>query len=298
MRMIRRIVFFAACSLLVLVKPAFGAEIEIIKDIPYLGEGRAEKMDAYLPKKDSKRPLPVVIWIHGGGWMTGSKSAARELNICRTLAENGYAAFSIDYKLGKQTEEKDGKEAVVTEVPWPQNIYDCKTAVRYVRKEAARFGIDPEKIAIAGGSAGAHLALVVGLTTDNAKLNAGGLYTDQSNAISCIMDFYGPTRIEGSRTKRFAGKTPEETAENAKLGSPVQQVRRDSPPVLVLHGTADKTTDIAFSRDLVTKMKEVGTIHEYLEVPEAGHSFHLQPKQMDLRPVVLAFLGKHLANKP
>lgn len=296
--MIRRLVVSAACGLLMFLKSATAAEIEIIKDIPFLGQDREEKMDAYLPKEKGGRPLPVVIWIHGGGWMTGSKSAARELNICRTLAENGYAAFSIDYKLGKQTEEKDGKEAVVTEVPWPQNIYDCKTAVRYVRKEAKRFGIDPEKIAISGGSAGAHLALVVGLTADHAKLNAGGLYTDQSNAISCIMDFYGPTVIEGSRTQRFAGKTPEETAENAKLASPILQVKKDSPPVLVLHGTADKTTDIGFSRYLVAKMKEVGAVHEYLEVPEAGHSFHLQPKQMDLRPVVLAFLAKHLASKP
>ena len=293
--MIRRIVFSAACCLLTLVKPVDAGEVEVIKDIPYLGADRAEKMDAYLPKEKGEHPRPVVIWIHGGGWMTGSKSAGREQNICQTLAENGYAAFSIDYKLGKQAEEKDGKEVEMTEVPWPQNIYDCKTAVRYVRKEAARFGIDPSRIAISGGSAGAHLALVAGLSANDAKLNEGGLYTDQSNAISCIIDFYGPTLIEGeARTSKFTGKTPEETAANAKLASPVLQVKKDSPPVLVAHGTADKTTDITFSTNLVAKMEEVGTVHEYIEVPGAGHSFHLQPKQMDLRPAVLAFLAKHL----
>lgn len=292
--MIRRIVFSAACCLMMFVKPAVAAEIEVIRDIPYLGEGRAEKMDAYLPKQEFKRPLSVVIWIHGGGWIGGSKSAARELNICQTLAENGYAAFSIDYKLGQKTEAKDGKDAEVTEVPWPQNIYDCKTAIRYIRKEAARFGIDPSRIAVSGGSAGAHLALVTGLTVNDAKLNEGDLYTDQSNAISCIIDFYGPTVVEGSRVDYFTGKTSAETTANARIASPVHQVKKDSPPVLVAHGTADKTTDIGFSQALVAKMKEVGTVHEYIEVPEAGHSFHLQPKQMDLRPVVLAFLAKHL----
>lgn len=292
--MIRRIAFSAACCLLTFVEPVVAGEVEVIKDIPYLGAGRSEKMDAYLPREKGESSKPVVIWIHGGGWTGGRKSAARELNICRTLAEKGYAAFSIDYKLGEKVEDKDGKEAVVTDVPWPQNIYDCKTAVRYIRKEAARFGIDPSRVAITGGSAGAHLALVVGLSADDAQLNEGGLYTDQSNAISCIIDFYGPTVIEGSRVDFFAGKTPEETAANAKIASPVDQVKKDSPPVLVAHGTADQLTDIAFSRNLVAKMKEVGTVHEYIEVPEAGHSFHLQPKQMDLRPVVLAFLAKHL----
>mgnify|MGYP003575600593 CR=1 FL=1 len=289
--MIRSILVSAAICLSGWVSTAVAGEVDVIKHIPYLGADRSEKMDAYLPKEKGERPRPVVIWIHGGGWVGGSKSAARELNICQTLAENGYAAFSIDYKLGQKSE---GKEAKVTEVPWPQNIHDCKSAVRFVRKESARFGIDPSRIAISGGSAGAHLALVVGLTAEDAKLNEGGLYTDQSNAISCIIDFYGPTVIEGSRVGFFTGKTGEETAANAKIASPVHQVKKDSPPVLVAHGTADKTTDIAFSRDLVAKMKEVGTVHEYIEVPEAGHSFHFQPKQMDLRPVVLAFLGKYL----
>ena len=292
--MIRCILVSAACCLSGWVSTAVAGEVEVIKDIPYLGAGRSEKMDAYLPKNKEGGPRPVVIWIHGGGWVGGSKSAARELNICQTLAENGYAAFSIDYKLGQKTEAKDGQQAKVTEVPWPQNIYDCKSAVRFVRKESARFGIDPSRVAISGGSAGAHLALVVGLSAGDAKLNEGGLYTDQSNAISCIIDFYGPTVIEGSRVDFFTGRTPEETAANAKIASPVHQVKKDSPPVLVAHGTADKTTDIGFSQNLVAKMKEVGTVHEYIEVPDAGHSFHFQPKQMDLRPVVLAFLAKHL----
>lgn len=271
------------------------AEIRIEKNVPYLGAGRLEKMDVYLPDASVKGPLPVVVWIHGGGWVGGSKSAARELNICTTLAENGYAAFSIDYKLGAETTETDPAKVPLSTVPWPQNIHDCKTAVRFIRKEAARFNIDPERIAVSGGSAGGHLALVTGLSENDAELNKGGLYTDQSNDISCIIDFYGPTVITpGRRAVRFAGKTPEETAANIKAGSPVLNVTKDSPPVLVVHGDKDETCPISFSLDLVEKMKAVGTVHQFIQVPGGKHSFHFQPKEMDLRPAVLEFLGKYL----
>lgn len=272
------------CSL----SAVWAGEIRIEKDIPFLGDGRTEKMDAYLPAEETKRPVPAVIWIHGGGWISGSKSAKRELNICRTLAENGYAAFSIDYHLAD-------KDAGPEDAPWPRNIEDCKTALRFIREEAARFGIDPRHIAVSGGSAGGHLALCLGLTAEDAALNKGGLYTDQSNAVSCIIDFYGPTVIDEKREPRFAGKTAEETKENVRKGSPVELVAKDSPPILIAHGTKDELCDISHSRNLAAKMKEIGARYEYIEIPGAPHSFDFQPKQQDLRPAVLAFLKKYLA---
>ncbi|RYD35744.1 MAG: alpha/beta hydrolase [Verrucomicrobiaceae bacterium] len=279
--------FPTAAALLVSLCPAVMAgDIRIQKDLPFLGDGRTEKMDAYLPAEDRFPGAdPVVIWIHGGGWVGGSKSAKRELNVCRTLAENGYAAFSIDYHVAD-------KEAGPEDAPWPRNIHDCKTALRFIRQEAARFGIDPARVAVSGGSAGAHLALCLGLTADDAELNKGGLYMDQRNDITCIIDFYGPTEIDAKRAPRFAGKTAEETAENIRKGSPVAMVRKDSPPILVVHGTKDALCDISHSRALVEKMKAAGARYEYVEVEGGVHSFDLQPKQQDLRPVVLGFLGK------
>jgi acetyl esterase/lipase len=238
--------------------------------------------------------VPAVIWIHGGGWVGGSKSAGRETSICRTLAENGYAAFSINYQLARDTTKPDANPGDPA-VAWPQNIYDCKSALRYIRKEAATFGVDPARIAVSGGSAGAHLALVLGLSGDDEALNKGGLYTDQSNKVSCIIDFYGPTVItDAKRIAKFTGKDDKETEANVLAASPILHVKKDSPPVLVAHGTKDGTCDISYSRNLVEKMKEVGTQHEYIEVEGAGHSFNFQPAQMDLRPAILAFLGKHL----
>lgn len=293
---------------LTVVSPLAGADIEVVRDIAYLGPERMEKMDAYLPTSVSSRPRPAVIWIHGGGWSTGSKSDKRESSICRTLAMNGYVAFSIDYLITRnmakaapgvpteandQNETDEGKETLV---PWPQNLYDCKSALRYIRKESLRFNCDPERIAVAGGSAGGHLALLVGLTARTQPLNSGGLYTDQSNQVSCILDFYGPTSVDAAkRVGKFAGKTPEETKANLVAASPLTYVAKDSPPTLILHGTKDGITDPAMSRNFSTRMDECGAVHTYVVVEGAGHSFDLQNSGTDLRPVVLQFLATHLA---
>jgi len=309
----------AGAVLMAASAPSAAADVQVQKDIPYLGSDRMQKLDAYLPSAAKfPGPRPVVIWIHGGGWSDGSKAAGREQRICRTLAENGYAAFSIDYLLTKHlskpteaapsssatqgnskeaTEETGDDDAGDLRVPWPQNLYDCKTAVRFIRKEAARFNIDPNRIAVSGGSAGGHLALMVGLTGNVPELNKGGLYTEQSNNVSCIIDFYGPTEVTaGKRAKKFAGKTPEETAANLRTASPLTHVTKDSPPTLIAHGTKDGTCDIDHSRNLDKAMTAAGAVHQYIEVPGGPHSFDLQPKQMDLRPAVLEFLAKYLGS--
>jgi acetyl esterase/lipase len=291
------------------------AEVAVEKDIPYLGPERAQKMDAYLPSAE-KFPgaRPAVIWIHGGGWSSGSKSNKRELNVCTTLAEHGYAAFSIDYLLASHPAkpaasapaataggaEGGGEEAAPEAagdrpVPWPQNLYDCKTALRYIRQEAARFRIDPARIAVSGGSAGGHLALMVGLTGDDAGLNQGGLYTAQSNRVSCIIDFYGAAEVTAtSRAWKFGGRTPEETAANLRLASPLTHIATGSPPTLIVHGTKDPTVPLEHSRRIDAALTAAGVPHRFIQVPEAGHAFDLQPKEMDLRPAVLEFLGRYL----
>jgi len=298
---------------LAVVAPLTASEIEVVKDIAYLGPDRMEKMDAYLPTATSPQPRPAVMWIHGGGWSTGSKSGRRESGICRTLAMHGYVAFSIDYLITRNmaksravgappsdpNDENEVDEGTESPVPWPQNLYDCKSALRYIRKESARFNCDPNRIAVAGGSAGGHLALLVGLTAQVQALNTGGLYTDQSNQVACILDFYGPTTVDAAkRVRKFAGKTPEETKANILAASPLTYVAKDSPPTLILHGTKDGTTDPAMSRNLNRRMDESGTVHQYVIVEGAGHSFDLQNSGTDLRPVVLQFLATHLAGAP
>lgn len=288
---------------------------QLSKDIAYLGADRPEKLDVYQPPARYARPLPAVIWIHGGGWAGGDKAQKREVNICKALAEAGYVAISINYKLAtkpaktaKETQESEtegdapaapasASPAVAAKwtPPWPQNIHDCKTALRFIRKEARQWGVDPERIAVAGGSAGGQLALIVGMTAESRELNRGGLYLDQKSHVACIVDFYGASSVADARRRRmFAGSTPEETTANVALASPVTHVGPTTPPILVLHGAADGTVPVRFSRDFVTLLKKKGVKHEYVEIPGAPHSFDLQPKEQDLRPVFFAFLAKHL----
>ena len=238
-----RIILLATAALLTLSTYAADA-FRIEKDITYLAPGRKEKADLYLPANNPSGALrPAVVIIHGGGWTGGDKGAAREINIGTNLALNGYVGLSINYVLASAN--KDGKAI------WPQNLHDCKTAVRWLRKNAGRLQVDPERIGVIGGSAGGHLAAML-------------------------------------------GKSSAQAPELYRAASPVTYVDRDDPPLLILHGTADNTVPVDQSRLFAAKLKEVGARHELVIVEGAPHTFHLQPKQADLRPKVLGFFDRHL----
>lgn len=266
----------------------------VLRDIPYLGPDRAEKMDAYLPPDRFQRPTPAVLLIHGGGWKQGDKADKRERNIGTELAAEGFAVFSINYELNRK-ERPDGTGKLV-HLAWPQNLYDCKSALRYIRQNSGKFGIAPGEIAVMGGSAGGMFAMLLGTTAENAELNRGGLYTEESNAVKCIVDFYGVPDVTGKWSSAFIGPTKAETEKNALAASPCTYFSKSMPPILIAHGTADVVLDVQVSRDLSSHLKEMGVDCTYVEVPDAPHMFHLQPEQKDLRPEVLAFLRKHLGN--
>lgn len=255
----------------------------IHRDIPFLGPDRAEAMDAYLPDEAFTRPLPAVLWIHGGGWKSGDKAQAREVNIGTNLVAAGYAVFSINYLLN--TAER---------VAWPRNFLDCADALTWLKTEGLRFGIDPGRIAVMGGSAGGHLALLLGASAGVDALHRGTARPDVDRTVRCIGDFYGVSEITGHRRAIFAGATEAETEANVRLASPLTWIDGGTPPILIAHGTADRIVPVDFSRRLAAVLAERGVEHEYIEIPDAPHTFHLQPEQRDLRPAVLAFLGKHL----
>lgn len=270
-----------------------GFDIELLHDIPFLGADRTEKMDVYLPSSRFQRPLPAVLLIHGGGWRIGDKADEREINIGNHLAAAGYAVFSINYLLNEGVPDENGK-IKLTKIAWPQNLHDCKSALRFLRKESGRFGIDPSRIATMGGSAGGSFAMVLGCTPDAAGMNEGGLYTDRDNRVSCIINFYGPPDMQNHRSAVFAASSEEETNENARRASALTWLHQGMPPILVAQGNADRIVPVEDSRRLVQRLQELGADYWYVEIAGAPHTFHLEPEAMDLRPVVLAFLKKHL----
>lgn len=264
---------FACCVTIGFVAPTLAqapkqdaeAAVRIEKDVAYLGPDRQEKCDLYLPAKpqaDGRLPGAVVI-IHGGGWVGGDKGAKREINIGETLAKNGYVAMSVNYQLGKPGQAN---------AAWPQNLHDCKTAVRWLRKNADHYQFDGARIGAIGGSAGGHLATMLGVTDSKDGLDPAGPFGDVSCQVQAVVDMYGPTQIGGDP------KT-----------SPIRYLDKADPPILVLHGTADKTVPVAVSESFDKELEKAGVRHELVIVEGAPHTFDLQPKQRDLRPLVLKF---------
>lgn len=254
-------------------------------DVDYLGSGRKEKADLYLPANPQPgQKFPAVVIIHGGGWAGGEKRAAREINIGTTLALNGYVGMSIDYVLANS--EHPGPT-------WPQNLHDCKTAVRWLRANAERLHIDPRHIGVIGGSAGGHLAAMLDLC--GGELDPPG---EGDCRVQCAVDLYGPVLWFEQRDLSMFRRQRADAPELYKQADPRTHVDKEDPPLLILHGTADKTVAVADSEALAAAMKAAGAACQLEIIPDAPHSFHLQPKQRDLRPLVLGFLDRHLKGGP
>lgn len=251
------------------------------RDLPYLGPDRAEKADFYLPlRKDPSLRSPAVVVVHGGGWSGGDKDSAREWNICGTLASHGYAALSINYLLNDKAHHVR---------VWPRNLHDCKSAVRWLRKNADHYGLDPAHIGAIGGSAGGHLVSMLAVTGPDSGLEPSAPYGDESARIQCVIDLYGPLVCDSTG--------PVKPTDDLRK-SPLGHLDANDPPFLILHGTADTTVDVARSREFAAALAQAGVPHELVIVENAVHTFHLQPPQRDLRPLVLGFFDQHLKPRP
>lgn len=270
------------------VMPAPPEGVVIEKDVAYLPGDRAEKADLYLPSKRGKDVRsPAVVIIHGGGWTSGDKGEQREFNIGTNLALHGYVGLSINYVLSSPGQPT-----------WPRNLYDCKRAVRWLRKNAARLQIDPDRIGVLGGSAGGHLAVMVAVTGPADGFDPAEPDGDVSCRVRCAIDLYGPVALMRYRDTPMLGKTRAEAPDLYRAATPATYLDKNDPPILILHGTADKSVDVAQSQALADALGKAGVEHELVLVEGAPHTFHFQPKQRDLRPVVFAFLDKHLKPKP
>lgn len=266
----------------VMPPPPDGVVME--KNVVYLPAGRAETADLYLPAKRTKKDRsPAVVIIHGGGWIRGDKGAEREFNIGTTLALHGYVGMSINYLLA--TPEKPS---------WPQNLHDCMTAVRWLRKNAERLQVDPERVGAIGGSAGGHLTAMLAVLEPDDHLDPKAPYAEFSCRVQCAVDLYGPSDLTKRPNVAMFAKGSAEAPELYRAASPIFYVKKSTPPLLIIHGTADKTVDISQSEQFAAALKKVGVPHELVVVEGAPHMFHLQPKQKDLRPIVLGFFDRHL----
>jgi acetyl esterase/lipase len=270
--------------------PVYPKTVTVLKDVAYLGGTRKEKADIYSPlDHDKAKPLPGIIVIHGGGFNDGDKARGRELNISENLTLKGYVCMSINYKL-RRTQGQ---------VTWPQSVHDAKAAVRYLRKEAANLGVDPEKIGVIGCSAGCNLSMMLATTgpADGFDAVKGEPYQDVSARVTCAIGFYGAVDLMNYHDMKMFAKTREEAPELYKTGSPITSLDAKDPPMLLVHGTADVTVPLSQSETYLKIAKEKGAPCVLEVIPDAPHTFDLQPKQRDLRPLVTAFFDQHLKGK-
>ncbi|MGE4488374.1 MAG: alpha/beta hydrolase fold domain-containing protein [Kiritimatiellales bacterium] len=268
-----------------------GAPYQLYQNVRYAGTDGPQRMDVYCPS-NSTTSRPGVLIIHGGGWAIGDKADPRERQFAELMVDEGYVAVSINYTMTTY----EGKVWASPRIKgsWPQNIYDCKSALRWMKKNARRLNLDPDRIAVMGGSAGGHLALLTGLSAGDAQLNAGGEYTDQDNTVRCIVDFYGIPDVRRWGGSAFIDVSEKEHPEVWALASPVTHLSEATPPILIVHGTKDSTVKIGLSEEFVEILKGRKLVYQYVPIEGAGHSFTLTSTSVDLRPVVRAFLKKYL----
>jgi len=226
------------------------------------GDGYPLLLDAYLPADDQIHP--AVISIHGGGWRNGDKTGGFRAVQGDQLIRAGVAVFSINYRLSGVA-------------PYPAAVDDCLAAVRWIRANAADFNIDADRLAVWGGSAGGHLALMMGFMEPGPDdLDAEG--EPLTNFMRCVVAKNPPTDFTAEdemHTERalvaFMGAPRDEAPERYKAASPVTHLSADDPPVLAMHGTADRTVPYHQVLVLQQKMAEVGVPLTLVTFEGAGH---------------------------
>ena len=243
-------------------------------------------LDLYLPEKTPARPLPVVLWLHGGGWKRGNKENCP----LAWLAAEGYAVVSLDYRLSWMAR-------------WPAQIDDVRAAIRWLRTNATRFNLDPERIAVAGASSGGNLASIVG----TAPAATGETV---SSRVRAVIDFYGasdiltmPPNLPGpGRTDadlaaangaKLIGGIVRDHPEIARQVSPLYNVSPDDPPFLILHGERDPEVPLDQSRRLHAKLRETGVPSELVVLPGVGHGGR-EFSTPEIHATIRAFLHRTL----
>jgi acetyl esterase/lipase len=264
-----------------------GKSYQVISGIIYSdGDGLPQELDLYLPKKASEKPLPVGVWVHGGGWLNGSKQKPK----AEYLAEHGYAVASINYRLTQ-------------EAMWPAQMDDCRESIRWLKKQAKQYNLDADHIGVWGSSAGEYLVALMGtLPYDKNEI--------VSSRVQAVCDWFGPTELLSMPPNNVGnGRTEEDVAnsngakllgcpvkdcpELAKQASGLDHVSSDDPPFLIMHGDQDPGVPISQSTRFYEKLKAHGVHAELNIIVGAGHGGPLFATD-DVKMRVLSFFDEFL----
>lgn len=234
------------------------------------------QLDVFQPAGGGEK-RPGVLVIHGGGWVNGTKESQWD-NFVRRYLEKGFVVANVEYRLAKAA-------------PAPAAVEDALKAAEWFVKNAKKYGADPKKIVVTGGSAGGHLSLMVGMANKSAKLG-------NPVKVAAVVNFYGITdvadQLGGENMRQYAVTWVPDGPGRLELAarvSPMNYVRKDLPPILTLHGDSDQTVPYDHGVRLTRSLVDVGAKAEMISVPQGRHGF---PKEKldQLYPQIFEFLKR------
>ena len=260
----------------------------ILRNLAYVPNGHErQKLDLYLPaQEETTSPLPLIVWVHGGAWLAGSKENCLAVRFLR----RGYAVASTNYRLSQHA-------------IFPAQIEDCKAAIRFLRVNAEKYNIDPNRIGVWGASAGGHLVALLGTTGDVKQFDKGP-NLQVSSRVQAVCDFFGPTDLTkmsqfpstmdhdapNSPESQLIGGPVQENKEACMRANPITYVSKDEPPFLICHGDKDMLVPHNQSELLNDALKKVGVNVKFHTVKGGGHGF----RDQEVDRMVQEFFDKHL----
>jgi len=280
----------ALCPTLQAAQPPLPEGFKAVRDVSYAAnDNPRQQLNLYVPSEKPSVALPIVVYIHGGGWEGGSKDAAEVLG--PFLRGGRFAAASVGYRLTNESH-------------WPDQIHDCKAALRWIAAHGGEYGIDTDRIALFGISAGGHLVSLLGTTVGDSDLEGTiGEKLDAPVRFRCVANFCGPANFRtfekqgsvisgekpGPVMKLFNGKVSE-NQDAAKAASPQLHVSSDDPPFLHIHGTKDALVPYAQAIEFDKSLDAAGVSSTLLTGEGGNHVF----SSKELLETMNRFFDRHL----
>jgi acetyl esterase/lipase len=254
-------------------KPAAFAhpEVEVIRGVPYGPAGLRQQLDIYRPRSIPASGCPVLLQIHGGAWIIGDK-AQQALPLMQHLASRGWICVAANYRLSPS-------------VGFPVHLEDCKRALCWIRSKGSEYGMDTRFVAVTGGSAGGHLAALMGLTENRPELQRDHPGVDTS--VQACVPFYGVYDFLARYQQhpnadvvirflkdRVLHESPEQNPALWDLASPVAQIHENAPPFMLVHGQQDSLAAINDGRTFAQRLRRSSRKPVvFVELPGAEHGF-------------------------
>ena len=267
-------------------------EYTVTTEINYAGnKDMAQTMDIYVPLHKKSEKLPVIVTIFGTNdlWGKGDKMWAGDSPFLSYLLDGNYACVKINYRLS-------------TEAQWPAQLYDCKAAIRWIKANADRFGFDKDKIAVEGKLSGGHLALMLGLTSNEKTMEGDiGNYLNEDSKINCVVSGFAPSNLEelgGKEVEVLLGGKIDDLLKKAQEASPISWVSNETQfPIYLYQGDAEEKVPMAQTDLLYNALKEAQFKDIYYQKITNGSKRNLQfdPKvSKSVSSAIEDFYKKHL----